>query len=174
MDQAKIAEKLQVIHDGIETEGELINQIAAALESKNNNKNSKYNCSIIIDNAQLGSYYKGWNNMYENAQLTVKFISLDKNSQQAILDSNNGKFNNTRLDIEIYPNSYLIIDFASCMNHYIYNITPNNNYNLDNFAKSAMFFYPDVKGSILTAHAGERYAIIPIYEDCIIYIKEEV
>ena len=32
--ETKIAEKLQVIHDRIETEGELINQIAAALEGK--------------------------------------------------------------------------------------------------------------------------------------------
>lgn len=175
MDQTQIAEKLQIIQDGINTEGDLINQIIAAFEGKknNNNKNNKYNCSIIIDNAQLGSFYEGWDGTYENAQLTVNFISLDKNSQRATLDSNDGKFNNTRLDIEIYPNSYLVIDFARCMNHYIYNITPNNSYNLDNFTKSNIF-YPSVKGSTFTTQAGERFAIIPIYEDCIIYIKEEV
>lgn len=37
MDQTQIAEKLQIIQDGINTEGDLINQIITALEGKGGN-----------------------------------------------------------------------------------------------------------------------------------------
>ena len=55
MDQVQIAEKLQVIQDGINTEGNLINQIAAALEDKSSNNNvssslSSSTLTITIDN----------------------------------------------------------------------------------------------------------------------------
>lgn len=50
MDQAQIAEKLQVIQDGINIEGELITQIAAALEGKSKEENSIETCSISFSN----------------------------------------------------------------------------------------------------------------------------
>ena len=55
MDQTQIAEKLQIIQDGINTEGNLINQIAAALEDKSSNNNvssslSSSTLTITIDN----------------------------------------------------------------------------------------------------------------------------
>lgn len=49
MDQTQITEKLQIIQDGINTEGDLISQIAAALEDKssNNNVSSSLSSSIL-------------------------------------------------------------------------------------------------------------------------------
>lgn len=55
MSQTQIAEKLQIIQDGINTEGELIGQIITALEGKGGNNNvssslSSSTLTITIDN----------------------------------------------------------------------------------------------------------------------------
>lgn len=57
MDQTQIAEKLQIIQDGINTEGDLINQIAAALEDKATGGGADSN--IEICSLTLKKYGKG-------------------------------------------------------------------------------------------------------------------
>lgn len=48
MDQTQIAEKLQIIQDGINTEGNLINQIFAALEGKSSGGNANNNLPFTL------------------------------------------------------------------------------------------------------------------------------
>lgn len=48
MNQTQIAEKLQVIHNGINTEGNLINQIIAALEGKSMTRSADNNLPFSL------------------------------------------------------------------------------------------------------------------------------
>lgn len=57
MSQTQIAEKLQIIQDGINTEGDLINQIITALEGKsgNNGDISVETCTGLLTVRRVGS-----------------------------------------------------------------------------------------------------------------------
>ncbi len=67
MDQTKIAEKLQIIQDGINTEGDLINQIITALEGKSGSGNNLTWKQI----ASLPTVYA-----IEDTENTIRYLEL--------------------------------------------------------------------------------------------------
>ena len=79
MDQVQIAEKLQVIQDGINTEGELIIQIAAALEGKSKEENPIETCSMSFSNLGMTecNIVFVFAETYENGQKQIYMYTYD-------------------------------------------------------------------------------------------------
>lgn len=79
MSQTQIAEKLQIIQDGINTEGELIGQIAAALKGKGKEENSIETCSMSFSNFGLTecNIVFVFAETYENGQKQIYMYTHD-------------------------------------------------------------------------------------------------